>query len=182
MSNSLPDYSVLMSVYIKERPDFFEESMKSIQRQTIQPKEVILVKDGPISKQLQTIIDDYKKVMNIVELGLLVNKGLGIALKIGTEKVSTDWIFRMDSDDISVPNRAEIQLKEVIKTPNIAVIGGQLSEFTGDCNNIIGHRIVPLKKDDIIKFIKFRSPFNHPTVMINKKILDSVGGMRSLIG
>lgn len=176
MSNELPDYSVLMSVYIKESPKFFEESLKSIQRQTIQPKELILVKDGPISSQLQKIIYKYQKVMNIIEISLMINKGLGVALRIGSDKVSTDWILRMDSDDISVDNRAELQLKEIIKNPNTAVIGGQLSEFIGNPNNIVGHRIVPLTKNDIAKFIKYRSPFNHPTVMINKNILSSVGG------
>lgn len=100
-------------------------------------------------------------------------------MQIGTEYVSNNWIARMDSDDISVPNRFEKQLNEIKKKPNLAIVGGQVSEFVGNVNNIVGYRKVPINNDSIKRFVKWRSPFNHPTVMINKKKLKEVGGYRS---
>lgn len=104
------------------------------------------------------------------------NQGLATALRLGTKHVSTNWIARMDSDDISVPNRFEIQLKEIMKNPNLAIVGGQIKEFALNINNVVGQREVPISPNLICDFIKWRSPFNHPTVMLNKKIVKKVGG------
>lgn len=85
----------------------------------------------------------------------------------------------MDSDDYSVPDRFEKQLKLVVSNPKLAVVGGQIREFSSNIHNIIGIRKVPTSNDLIYDFLKWRNPFNHPTVMINKTSLNSVGGYQS---
>lgn len=124
------------------------------------------------------VIDTHKNKFseNFKVVALNKNQGLGNALRIGTKYVSTNWIARMDTDDIAMPNRFELQLKEIEKNPQLAVIGGQVDEFEGSIDNIVGKRTVPCSQVDIYKFIKWRSPFNHPTVMINKTMLEKVGG------
>lgn len=178
LSDGYPSFSVLMSVYKKDNPKYLDLALNSIELQTVKPSEIILVEDGPVSEELQFVVDKHisQSNVNFKSVKLKKNHGLGEALRIGTNYVSTNWIARMDSDDVSVPKRFEMQLNEIIKNPELAVIGGQVREFAGDVQNIVGQRDVPLNENDIKRFIKWRSPFNHPTVMINKKILENVGG------
>lgn len=173
-----PNFSVLMSVYKNEKSAYLDASLKSIENQTVVPDEIILVEDGPLTKELYEIIDTHRNKFGEGFKVVVLNKnqGLGNALRIGTKYISTKWIARMDTDDIAVPNRFELQLREVEKNPKLAVIGGQVDEFEGSVENIVGKRTVPCSQVDIYKFIKWRSPFNHPTVMINKTMLEKVGG------
>lgn len=173
-----PNFSVLMSVYKNEKSTYLNASLKSIENQTVVPNEIILVEDGPLTKELYEVVDTHRNKFGEGFKVVVLNKnqGLGNALRIGTKYVSTKWIARMDTDDIAVPNRFELQLREVEKNPQLAVISGQVDEFEGSIDNIVGKRIVPCSQVDIYKFIKWRSPFNHPTVMINKTMLEKVGG------
>lgn len=173
-----PNFSVLMSVYKNEKSTYLNASLKSIENQTVVPNEIILVEDGLLTKELYEVVDTHRNKFGEGFKVVVLNKnqGLGNALRIGTKYVSTKWIARMDTDDIAVPNRFELQLREVEKNPQLAVIGGQVDEFEGSIDNIVGKRIVPCSQVDIYKFIKWRSPFNHPTVMINKTMLEKVGG------
>ena len=146
-----PPFSVLTSIYIKEKPDYFDQSLKSIEQQTILPNEIVLVEDGPLTSELYEVIKRHqviwKNKLKIIKRAQ--NGGLGSALRIGTKYISTDWIARMDTDDISVPNRFETQLKEIVNHPNYAVIGGQIDEFTGTPDNKDFSHKVPLKREDI---------------------------------
>lgn len=173
-----PKFSVLMSVYRKENPQYLDFALKSIEHQTVKPSEIILVEDGPVTDDLQKIIEVHQKEFGAGFKIIMskINRGLGNALRLGTDYVSTDWIARMDSDDFSVPDRFEKQLQLVASNPELAVVGGQIKEFSSNIHNIVGTRRVPTSADLICNFIKWRSPFNHPTVMINKTKLLQVGG------
>lgn len=177
-SNVLPEFSVLMSVYKKEKPSYFDTALKSVLEQTVAPTEIILVEDGPLTPELDSIVSKYKSIwldkFKIVKS--LKSEGLGSALRKGSEFVTTPWIARMDTDDICVNNRFELQLQEVLKHPDYAVIGGQIDEFSENLNNIIGYRKVPINEKKILPYAKYRNPFNHVTVLINKDKLITVGG------
>ncbi|MEE6639305.1 glycosyltransferase [Limosilactobacillus pontis] len=176
--NKYPDFSVLMSVYEKENPKFLDQALCSIEVQTVPPTEIVLVEDGPIPTALQEVINKHRAnfVNDFKVIKSIRNQGLGSSLRLGTKFVSTDWIARMDSDDISVRNRFELQLNEIVKEPNLAVIGGQIQEFAGEPSNIVGFRKVPTSNSRLRQFIKWRSPFNHPSVMLNKTALQKVKG------
>lgn len=170
-----------MSVYKKEKPEYLDMALTSIEQQTIIPKEIVLVEDGPISNLMKQVIGKHKEFFGdgFKEIISSKNNGLGAALRLGTDYVTTNWIARMDSDDISVSNRFELQLNAIKRNPNIGLIGGQVLEFKNDVSNVVGKRNVPLKKKDIYNFVKWRSPFNHPTVFIKKDLLNKVGGYMS---
>lgn len=176
-----PAFSVLMSVYKDEHPEYLDQAIKSIEIQTLLPKEIILVEDGPIGVELEKVIQEHKKKFprRFEVIKLTNNQGLGKALNIGTKYVTTDWIARMDTDDICVKERFQIQVKQIVNEPELAVIGGQINEFIDSVNNVVGYRKVPLTSTSIKKYLKWRSPFNHPTVIINKKKLVEVGGYQS---
>lgn len=182
MSNDeFPAFSVLMSVYKKEKPAFLDKALKSIEDQTVQPNQIVLVADGPLTESLNNVIEGHRK--NFPEkydiLKLPHNRGLGFALQKGVEHCYYDRIARMDTDDISVNNRFELQLKAIEEEPDLAIVGGKIDEFLGNLDRIVGKRNVPLPNEEIRKFIKWRNPFNHPTVMINKNAVMRVGNYQA---
>lgn len=168
-------YSVLMTVYKNDNPEYFALSLDSMINQTIKPDEIILVKDGPITEELQKVIDNRVKCNLIKQIQLEKNVGLGLALNEGIKVCNNDLIARMDSDDFSLPNRCELQLKEFEKNPKLDIVGCPVDEFMDDINNIVGCRDVPKSNEDIYKYARRRDPFNHPTVMYKKEILEKVG-------
>lgn len=170
-------YSVLMTVYCKDNPDFFRLALESMVNQTVKPDEIVLVKDGKITQELQEVINDAQKVSkNIVELQLEKNVGLGLALNAGIAICKNELIARMDSDDISLPQRCEKQLNVFNNNPDIDIVGCPVIEFSGNVVNVVGKRDVPLKNKEIHKYAKRRDPFNHPTVMYKKSKVQEVGG------
>lgn len=169
-------YSVLMTVYTKDNPDYFALSLDSMINQTCKPDEIVIVKDGPIRKQLQDIIDSRKnRQVKIIQLQLPVNKGLGLALNEGIKICKNELIARMDADDYSMPNRCELQLKMFEKYPDLDIIGCPVDEFVDDIDNVVGCRNVPYTNDEIYAFAKKRDPFNHPTVMYKKSVVLKAG-------
>lgn len=176
-----PTFSLLMSVYKNEQPLFLKASLDSIVAQTIQPDQVVIVKDGPLTPELEAVLESYHQIWGerYKLISLPSNQGLGAALNEGTKYVTSEWIARMDSDDIAVPDRFEIQLDVIRNHPEVALIGGQVDEFAIAPTETIGQRSVPETDREIRKFLKFRNPFNHPTVMVKRSTLTTVGGYQS---
>ena len=168
----MSEFSVLMSVYGKDNPIWLREALESVFSQTVQPNEVVIVCDGPLTKELEEVLAQYNG--RIILHRLAKNSGLGEALKQGIEKCSYPLIARMDADDISLPNRFEKQLAYFEKHPDTAVLGGLIQEIDGKDLTPVAVRQVPLTDKEIKKFIKTRSPFNHMTVMYKKSaVLDA---------
>ncbi len=171
------DYSVLMSVYLKEHALFLRESIESMLSQTIMPKDFVLVCDGPLTEELDEVVSYYEKqypeMFQIVRLPQ--NVGLGRALNEGMKHCRCELVARMDSDDISLPDRCEKQLA-VFRGKDVDVASGSLVEFSGSEENVGKERKVPLQHDEIRRFARRRNPFNHPCVMYKKSSVLSVGG------
>ena len=171
-------FSVAMSVYYKDNAVFFDRALQSItERQTIKPTEIVLVCDGPLYNQLDAVIDKYRKQYPIFKiLRFKDNRGLGNALKLAIENTSNEIVARMDSDDISVPDRFEQQLKFFSNHSEVDIVGGNITEFIGDETNIVGKRIVPTKDSEIKEYMKKRCAFNHMSVMYKKFAIQAAGG------
>jgi glycosyltransferase involved in cell wall biosynthesis len=177
------NFSVLMSIYCQENSKYFHCAMMSIwDEQTIKPDEIILVKDGPLTEALDTAINYWKEKIGTIfkVIPLQINTGLGNALNIGMKHCSYDLIARMDTDDISLPNRFEKQL-EVFKNNNIDVCSAWIAEFENDENKIISYRKTPEFHNDIVKYGKTRSPINHIPVMFRKSAVLSAGGYKHML-
>lgn len=178
MAQSNDNYSVLMSVYHKEKPEYLKTSIDSAMAQTIIPNDIVLVCDGPLTDELYLCIDELKKSYKCLRtIQLETNSGLGKALEIGIKETKNDIVMRMDSDDICMPYRAEMQLP-LMKEYDL--VGGYISEFEGDPDNLIGIRPTPENSAAIIKFAKKRNPFNHPSVMFKKEEIIKCGSYISL--
>ena len=165
-------FSVLMSVYIKENPKYFDRALKSItDDQILKPNQIVLVKDGPLTDELEKIIkkwsEKYKNLFKIIPLEK--NMGLGEALRIGIENCSYNLIARMDTDDIAKPERFQEQIK-IFKNNEVDSVGSWIDEFWEIDNKIKIQKIrkVPEKDKEIKEKLKFLNSFNHPTVMYRK--------------
>ena len=167
--------SVIMSVYKSEKPAFFDISLQSIWTdQILKPDEIIIIKDGPLGKDLDSIIDQWKNTIGD-KLKVLENKeniGLTKSLNKGIKVASSDYIARMDSDDISDPLRFTIQKEYLDSHPDVSVIGGSIMEFDSENHNL-GIRKFPPDNNEVLKYIHKASPLAHPTVMIRKSIFDN---------
>lgn len=173
-------FSVAMSVYKNDDADYFARALKSIlDDQTIKPSEVVLVMDGPVSKEIEAVANSYSKKYTFKIIRLEQNVGLGNALKVATNNCAFDLIARMDSDDVAVENRFEQQLL-FFENNDVDILGGNISEFENDENNIVSYRNVPSSHSEIIKYIKKRCPFNHMTVMFKKHAIEKAGGYLDL--
>lgn len=169
-------FSVLLSLYYKEKPKYLVEAIDSILNQTVQASEIILVKDGPLTKELDCIIETYsKKYPQIKIISLPQNVGLGKALNEGLKYCSYDLIARMDTDDIAKPNRFEKQLNVFQNNPDIDVCSSWIEEFEDTTNNILAIKKLPEYHNEIANYAKHRCPINHPAVMYKKEAVTKVG-------
>lgn len=175
------NYSVLMSVYYKEHPDYLRQSMQSIYDQTVPTDDFVLVCDGPLTPELDAVISGMQQQFGsrLHVCRLSKNGGLGKALDFGIGQCKNDLVARMDSDDVSRKDRCEKEIKMLITHPEISVLGGFIEEFIEDTNHVCSIRIVPEKQDAILQFAKKRNPFNHVSVMYRKSAVESVGSYES---
>jgi glycosyltransferase involved in cell wall biosynthesis len=174
-------FSVLMSVYVKEKPDHLDTALNSVIDQTLVPDEIVLVKDGPLTLQLDAVVEKYRRgFKNFVVLQLDQNVGLGKALALGVEACSHELIARMDSDDIAFNDRFEKQVSFMERKPALAACGGHIAEFKevpGDLKKI---KEVPLSHSEIKSYARLRNPLNHPSVMLRKQAVLQVGSYKDI--
>ena len=168
--DTYPKYSVLMSLYAKEKPEYLRLAIDSMLKQTVVPDEIVIVEDGPLTDTLYAVLDEYKtKFLQIIRtVRNEKNLGLGLALNVGLNECRNDLVARMDTDDIAKDDRCERQLKYFLENPDTTILGGQIAEFITSPENIVGRRVVPETDFELKEFIKKRCPFNHMTVMFKK--------------
>ena len=167
-----------MSVYYKENAEYLRESIASIFKQTVQTNDFVLVCDGVLTDDLYSVIEFYEtkhaEVFHVIKKDK--NEGLGNALNLGLKHCCNELVARMDSDDISRPDRCEKQLKIFAEYNNIDVVSGTIEEFDGNRENITSRRVVPETNEQIRKFAKTRNPINHPCVMYKASSVLNAGG------
>lgn len=175
-------YSVLMSVYHKADPTFFDTALASMLGQTVPTNDFVLVCDGPLTPALDQVIETYREqypeVLNVVRLEQ--NVGIGEAANIGLRYCKNDLVAKMDADDIAVPDRCERQLERFAQCPDLTVLGGYIAEFDQSPEHPTTLREVPLTNQEIRAFARRRQPFNNQTVMYRREAALAVGGYRKL--
>ena len=184
LNNKKHTYSVLMSVYKNDDPDFLSIALKSIyDDQTVKPDEIVVVFDGPLTDELYAVLNEFQteKEDVVKYYPQDENHGLGEALRIGSEKCTCDYILRMDSDDISDPHRFERQIAYVETHPEIDVLGTDIAEFNESIDEDMRVRSCPEKHDDIVQMGKKRNPMNHVSVCMKKTALEKCGGYKTLL-
>lgn len=186
--------SVLMSLYIKEKPEYFRASMDSILAQTYPADEIVLIEDGPLTEELYAAVADYEEKCNrnpnegesiddnratrqyprLVIHAFEQNQQLGRALAKGVELCSNELIARMDTDDIAMPERLRIQTAYMEQHPEVSVVGGAIREFNdeGTTDRV---KYMPGTQEEVKQYIKLRNPLNHMTVMYRRSAILEAG-------
>lgn len=173
-------FSVLMSLYIKEDPQFLRECFESLQAQTLPADEIVVLFDGAVTPELEAIVNEYSESLPIKAVKFPQNRGLGTTLNDGLNYCSHEWIFRMDTDDICVPTRFAQQVAFIEANPDVILFGGQIAEFGQHIQDIVAYRNVPTDCKSIRKFARLRCPFNHMTVAYQKSKVIECGGYEGL--
>lgn len=173
-------FSVLMSVYHKDNPQWLKEAIESVLNNTVKPNEIVVAVDGPIGNDLKNVLHEYERnIPDFRNVFLPENKGRGEALNKVLPMCKYDLVALMDADDINLPTRFELQLKEFENNPNLTIVGGYIQEFDSQTNEEISIRKVPLEDTQIKRYCKTRSPFNNVTVMFKKEDVLKVGNYQA---
>ena len=173
-------YSLLMSVYHKEKPEYLKQAIESIQAQTYPTDDFVLVCDGPLNSELDAVITTKQQEMNGVlkVYRLDKNEGLGNALNAGINHCKNELVARMDSDDVAYPDRCEKQIDVFNTHPEVSICSGIVEEFTTDPEVVDARRALPETNAKIMEFAKKRNPFNHPCVMYKKSAVEAAGSYK----
>lgn len=174
-------FSLLLPTYQADDPEHLRQAFTSaVQRQEVRPTQVVLVRDGPVPAALQSAIDELVETspVPVTVVGLPQNIGLGHALDAGLAACEFEIVARMDADDVSVPERFAIQIPLMVAGYDL--VGSGLLEFHEHEDDIVGQRTPPLDEDEIRQWSRFHDPFNHPTVVYRKSMVQRVGGYQDL--
>lgn len=178
-------YSALLSVYSKENPQYFKQALWSVCKQTEPPIEIIIVKDGPLTKGLDNVIQNFFSIFNDNNIKYTIlenkcNRGLGYSLNKGLKSCSEDLVARFDSDDINSIDRMSRTLEVFKSIPNISVVGGVIDEFSEDVEEPLDKRKVPITYEEIKTMSKSRNPMNHMSVTFKKADILKVNGYEDI--
>lgn len=174
-------FSILMSVYSKEKPEHLSKALSSIAASSRidTMDELLLVLDGPLPNALHEHIEEWRRPLKIRTLALNENAGLAIALNEGLKQIQSPWTMRFDTDDVFLPNRIAAQLP-MMASGEYDLIGGQIEEFMGDDDAPHQSRLVPESHAEIVAYSVKRNPFNHMTVCFRTDLARNIGGYPSL--
>ncbi len=175
-------FSALISVYKKENPSWFDLALESLWTQSLQPDEVVLVKDGPLTPELETVLAAWQKKFGqrLRLVALERNVGLSAALNAGLRACKNEWVARMDTDDVCLPNRLEVLAGFIRQNPSADIVGSWAIRL--DAEGQMGN-VMKVPSDPVrIKKMIWSCPMIHPTVCYKKEKILAVGGYDPLAG
>lgn len=174
---TLPPYSVLMSVYEKDKPEYLDAAIASMAGQSVPFCDMVVVCDGPLTEALDAVLAGWSSKLEdrMLVHHLSENQGLGPALAAGLPLCRCDVVARMDSDDVSRPDRCRLLL-EKMAVSGLDLVGGAIEEFDQVPGDMGAVRSVPLTQGDIEERIKRRNPFNHMSVLFDRRAVADAGG------
>lgn len=181
MNNILYEFSVLMSVYGKDNPLLIQEAVESILNQTVLPSELLVAVDGPVPKEITSVLEKYKKdIKNFKIIYFEKNQGRGVVLQKVLPMCSFELVALADADDINLPYRFEKLLNIFIADDKVSAAGGYIQEIDYCTKKKKSIKTVPLSEENVKKYSRYRSPINHPTVMLKKSAVLAAGGYKPL--
>lgn len=173
-------YSVLISIYKNDNPEWIQESIRSMLNQTVKPDEILILVDGAVSEDTELLLKNFEEEETIKIKYFEENRGLGLVLRDGVNMAKNELIARMDADDISTLDRCELQLEKFQENPDLDIVGGNFYEFTNYLDEKVSLKKYPTMFEDIKKFAKKRNPFAHPSVMFRRSSVIKCGNYRDV--
>lgn len=169
---SMPLVTILLPVY--NGMPFLPHALRSIMTQTLQGFSVLIVDGGSTDGSRE-----FVKQFGDPRVALLESqKGLGTQLMFGLEQCSTEFVARMDADDLCTPDRLQRQLSFLQLNPSVGLVGTQYCHFTSNPSRSIGPPL-PTEHSDIYKrLIEGRLALVHASMMCRTEVLRRAGGYR----
>ena len=164
--------SVIMSLYKNDTPEYTVAAIESLLSQYVYC-DILIYRDGKVSDALQKVLDGYSENTRCKIFEFDENKGLATALNYLIERcleIGYKFIARMDSDDISHPDRLLKQMNFMKTCSDIDVLGTSCHEF--GANFALDQKHLPVNHNDLLKFSIIRCPFIHPSVMFRRKVFE----------
>ena len=189
-SQSHTPFSLLMAVYAGDTPSFVARALKSDTiEQTLLPNQVVIVRDGPLRRELAQLIDQYpaqlkaqllhanraEEMPEFTIVRLPTNKGLAHALNFGLKACKYELVARADSDDISRPSRFSV-LIPLLASSGLDALGSAIQEFSNDEHTPGRIRYLPSGGSELRTYATLHSPLHHPSVAFRKTSVYRVGG------
>lgn len=172
-------FSCLISCFKKDSAIQLEKCLRSIYEQTLVPTEIVFVKDGLLTEELEAVLNDYENKLPFKFLEFDTNRGLGYALNKGLEICGNDIVMRMDTDDICYSDRFELQYNYLINHPKIDILGGWAHDI--DLNdNIIGERKYPKSHEELYRLM-WTNPLIHPTIAFRRSRIIQIGSYDPMV-
>lgn len=177
MKSEPSDVTVGIPLYAADAPHHLRAAVDSVLNQTVQPKIIHLVQDGPIpvplAEVIQAYVDGHEPVKHIM---IPENRGLSHALNVSILQTRTRYYARMDADDICHEERLERQVAFLEENPSVEILGTAALEFVEDPHaENVTLKQMPTTKDEIQKFAHYRTPFIHPSVIFQTKVFARIG-------
>ena len=146
------------------------------QKTTIQ-YEIVLVCDGPISEELQKIINKIAKLTNSLRVfRLSSNKGLGYALNYGLSKCKAELVARFDTDDVNHLDKLQKQVEFMDKNSKVSVLFTSLYEFISSKETFIKCEVRKACPSGLINYLmSIKCPIFHPSVIFRRKDVIKTG-------
>lgn len=175
-------YSVLIPVYNGTNAVHFDEALRSIFLQTATPTQVVITLDGPVSRAHERVVERYRNLLpdKVTVLRSRRRVGLSAALNAGLNVCRYQYVARMDADDYAHPKRIEYQLAYLHKHPEVDILGTNVIEYDDTLSVKLAYRKTP-RHYSIRHSIMYRSPLNHPTVVMRRSAVMKLGGYRNIM-
>jgi glycosyltransferase involved in cell wall biosynthesis len=170
------EVTLLGSVYRGEKPSQLRDALNSVVAQTRPAEQVVLVCDGPLSPELDAVLEEFAPRMPLTLVRLPRNVGLAPALNAGLAHCRGRWVARFDTDDLCTEDRLAVQMSHLAMHPEIDVLGSFIEEFDDDPSRPYCLRTVPLDHQAIRAGARRRNPMNHMTVVVRREVLRASGG------
>jgi glycosyltransferase involved in cell wall biosynthesis len=179
MTDAHDSVATITAVYAGVDPSQLHEALRSVQGQTLRPREVFVVADGPLTGELEAVIAEMDGKLPLTLLRLAEQSGAGPARQAALEAMSAKWVAVADADDISLPERLERQVSAA-RALGLDIVGSAVEEFDADNHTVLGVRRFAAGHDALREQLRTRNAFNHPSVLMNRERALEVGGYRHL--
>ncbi|OKL47293.1 glycosyl transferase [Boudabousia liubingyangii] len=175
-------FSVLMAVYQGDDPQYLRRSLESVTvEQALPPNQLVIVVDGPIGESLAAEVPESGTKLGQTEVLTIKkpkNEGLALALVTGLEHCEHRFVARHDADDISLPERFAKQIP--LLEQGFELVGAAIQDMYSETTEDGLIRRHPSSEAGIKRAIKYRDPFNHPSVVYDREAVVRAGGYEPL--
>lgn len=170
MSHSVPEVSIIMPVY--NGAEYIESTLMSALAQTFTDFELVIVDDGSTDNTSDIVknISDPR-----IKYHYQPNQGAYAARNTAMEIAKAKYLAFLDADDLWIPEKLELQMKEMRKNPDVGIVYGWV-EYIDEHNNFIGQKQYNIKDNFYENMLLANYIDNGSMPLIRKECFDTVGG------